>query len=69
MKDKPVSFLQNQDLGRLNTLPLTYDIYEKPVGDKAKWGYLAHVTEEWRQKIMSAGYGEMQAHIEHIKSG
>lgn len=69
MKDLIPSFVQQSTPagGGLNTVQLTYKISDKPIGDESAYGYLAYVTDNTRKKIMASGYGEMKAHIEHIK--
>ncbi len=53
--------------GSLNLIPMTYKVSDTPIGNEELYGPLAYVTEATRKKIMNAGYGEMQLHIEHIK--
>lgn len=54
--------------GDLNTMPMDYAINPTPVFDESKWGPLAYVSEDTRKKIMDTGFGEMQLHLDHIKS-
>src|SRR5262245_56380663 len=52
--------------GALTTLPTNYRISETPIGDVAKWGALAHVSDQTRERIIATGHGEMKCHIDHI---
>lgn len=71
MRKKPedFSFVQQGTPwgGSLNMLQPDYEISIQPLGNVKKWGHLAFVSEETRNKILAAGSGEMKAHIEHIK--
>jgi hypothetical protein len=54
--------------GSLNLIPMNYRISQKPLGDAAIYGPLAHVSEKTRKKIMAVGFGEKNLHLEHIKN-
>lgn len=43
-----------------------YEVSDSPLGDR-KWGVLAHVSDDVREKILLAGSGEIQRHAEHIE--
>lgn len=54
-------------MGGVNHIPLTYRISAIPIGDVIMYGELAHVSHAIRKRIMESGFGEMSAHIEHIR--
>jgi len=69
MKSAPAIAQRTTPLvGSLNLLPMTYYISPTPLADEKIHGYLAYVREADREKIKAVGYGEMQIHIDYIKS-
>lgn len=67
-KSKVLSMQQSTPFGgSLNEMSRDYKISERPIGDESKWGYLAYVSDDVRQRILETGFGETQAHIEYIK--
>jgi len=54
--------------GSLNLLPMTYKVSDKPQGDVDILGYLAYISEADRKNVMAVGHGEIQMHLDYIKS-
>lgn len=62
-----IQYTAYANTGGMRRLPTNYKISETPIGDETKYGYLAYVSDKQRKKIMGAGFGELEAHIEYIK--
>lgn len=50
----------------LNRFDVDYKIYDTPQGDVGKYGLLAYVSAEDRERILQSAYGELESQLEHI---
>lgn len=62
------SYQENLLGGSLNMLLLDYQVSKKPEPGQEHFGLLAHVTASTRAKIVKCGNGEIDRHLDFIKS-
>ena len=54
--------------GKVNLLNCDYAVSKKPEPGQEQLGLLAHVPKSVRDKITSCGHGEIDRHLDYIRS-